>query len=317
MQEPTSTPAVQAIPAGAKEAQPATPPDDLFLKAVEAATAGMREEEAPPVVEAAPAPEVTPPKQEEKKAEPDAAVKLYKLLEREAAVVEREGKLKQAEAELAKLKELNNNLMQSKSRFMADPARYIKELYPEASLSDIAKALWYEDLGDNAPAEYKLSKTANIAKTEIQQLREELETERKRIAEENERMKAEVAYNQYVGAVTSFVKEVPEDLTLVKSFAQANPDAASQAMLKLATQHVQATGQVPTPEQCAKALQAELETFQKIFVPAQPKAEPVTTAMPTTLRNKYQTIQPNRRDASNGDEESKFEAAFKAAASML
>lgn len=327
------TEAQQPVPAEVSESVPtstsASVGDDLFTQALNAAVAAMPEpvetskepEKAPePVKTEAAAPET---KEEGKKeAEDPAVVRLYNLMERESALVERETKLKSVEAELESYKSKQKEYEQARNRLLYDPAALIKSLLPEnsdMSLSDIAKALWMEDLGEKAPEDYRLNKGLKQAKTEIERLREELEAKEKKREEEARSREQAAAYDQYVGSMSAYVKQASDAYPLVKALAQANPDGAVRAMLEKAEKAAQIEGVVLTPEQCAKAIQEELEVFQRILVPKTETAEPAArpAPAPNTLRNKHQTIQQNREQTDISDREARLQAAIKAAEASL
>lgn len=278
-------------------------------------------EAAPPVETAAPE---TPPAVEEKTPEPAKpaerfAPALLKLQEREAAVVAREQTIKQYEADLTALRDQLVAVERAQRSFRHDPASFIKSIAPDIDLADLAKTLWYEKLGQQAPPEYRATKEARAAQGSIEQLRAEFEQkiseERQRWAQEQAAAQQEQAYNQYLGSLASYAKAPPENLPLVKGYAAADPDRVQRGLLKIAQKHAQATGgEVLTPEQCAAKLEKELQGLRAALGVPAAAPQPAPTPVPAggTLRNKHQSIQPNRALSGQLDDEAKFEAAMAA-----
>lgn len=304
----------------------------LFAAAMAAVQAPTAEEQVPvPVVAEAVAtpPVVAPPppevKQETEPTVPTPAVDriaptLLKLMERESAVVERESKLKAAEADILALRQHIDSYEAAQKKFKYNPVDYIRSLAPDVNLADLAKQLWYEQLGEAAPADYRATQEARKARSTVEDLRAEMEqkiqAERQRWQEEQAQQQQEMAYNQYLGALGAIAKEVPPEYPLVKSFASSSPDRVQQALFKIAQQHAQATGgQVLSPAECAAKLNSELEGIRNALVPPAPAAQPAPpkAAPPVaTLRNKHTSIQPNRTAAQADDDEAKFAAAMEA-----
>lgn len=294
-----------------------------FEAALEAARAAAPQVEEPPAQEAATvAPEPTPvtvetaskPAEPEKPAERVAPVML-KLMEREAKIAEREIAVKQFEQEVSQVREQVLAYETAQKNFQYDPVSYIRKMAPNIDLADLAKQLWYEKLGDVAPPEYRATKEARTVAGSVEQLRAEMQEERKRWAEERQREQAELAYNQYLGALGGFAKSVPEEYPLVKHFAKEDPDSVQRGLLKIAQQHAQQNGgAVLTPEECAKALNSRLQALQaKLPAPTVAPA-PVKNEQPVaTLRNKHTSVQPNRIAPDPEDEEALFQKALEAA----
>lgn len=303
--------------------------DDLFAAAMSAATQVPAEPEAPPpepVVDVPPVVEsVTPVAETVKAPEPVAvekppepiAPRLMKVLEREAAVVEREQKLKEAEPELARIRDQITTLETAQRRFKSDPVNFIRSLAPDLDLGEVAKACWYAKLGTNAPVEYRAEATERAVNQKYDELRAEIQTERQRWVEDNQRQQAEAAYHQYQGALGAFASAVPDEYPLVKSFASADPSRVQAGLLKMAQRHAQATGgQVLSPAEAAAALNKELERVKSVFVPAAPAAPaPVMNESAGGLRNNLQSIQPNRAVNTAEDSETLFQRALEAARS--
>lgn len=309
---------------------PNTSDDDaLFAAAMAAVTATPPPEDAPPADEPAPevppAPEatVTPPaevvKPEEKtppvEPPPRLAPALLKLMERESSVVERETKLKAAEAEITQIRNQVSAIENAQRKFKQDPVSYVRSIAPDMDLGDVAKLFWYAKLGNNAPIEYRAEATERAVNSKYDELRAEFQTERQRWVEDNQRQQEEAAYNQYVGALSAFAQAVPDEYPLVKAFSTSAPDRVQAGLFKMAQRHAQATGgQVLTPAEAAAALNKELEKVQSVFAPKPvvPPA-PVKNESAGGLRNNLQSIQPNRAVNTAEDEETLFQRALEAA----
>lgn len=265
----------------------------------------------PPPVTPAPSsqPDVAPvattaaPSDQSKSQEPapgkDLALK--QLLDREAALQERE---KQIVA-----------LERAKRKFKSDPVSAIREIAPDVSLSQIAKVLWEEDLGDLAPVEAKQSKELRGVRSEVEELRLSLESERQRLAEEKIRYEGEQAMNQYVGAIRSSVKELEASkFPLVSKFTQKHPDGVVEEMLSIARRH-SFTGEVLMPDQILDQLEKQLGRYQLADGPAPQVSQTVATSAPqtpTSIRNTHTQTQPSLQPANELDDEYLREQALKA-----
>ncbi len=307
--------AMSTVPKGASEDGVATsgefegvPADPLEQPALTTPEA----EKAP--VEAPKAPEATPPADRSSPVTNDKfAPRFAKLMERETAIVAREQALKAAEAELAAVKTQAAELATAQARFKADPISYIRKFAPDMKPAELAKLLWYGDLGEAAPIEHRVSQTERAAKQTMEELRAEIEQERRAAAEATQNAAMEAAHNQYVGALSAIAKSVPDVYPLVKAFSQQDPERVTRGLYRMAQKHARATnGEVATPEQCAEMLQKELSSLQPVFGgSAAPTPAPKPVESPSSLRNKHSVIQPNKTDAMSEDE--RFNEALEAA----
>lgn len=210
----------------------------------------------------------------------DPAIK--RLLDREAQLQEREKAVATYEA--------------AKRQFKHDPVRAIKALVPDASLGDIAKALWVEELGDLAPPEAKQEREVRGVRSEVEELRAQVAEDRRRLEEEQARQQGEFALNQYVGALRAAVSTVESTkYPLVASFQKKHSDGVVDEMLAIAQSHAQSTGEIPTPAQTLERLEAYLGRYQVADVPPVPAAPKVETqpAPSQSLRNSHTQVQPN------------------------
>src|SRR5690606_26851044 len=160
----------------------------------------------------------------EAKPAPTHDASLEALMRREAAILEREQVIRENEQYLRDLQARLDAFEDAQKRFAADPAAYIRQLAPDLTPDEIARQLWFEQLGDLAPSEYRLRKEVRGTHLELQKLRDEYFEERKRLAEEQARKQAESAARQFVGSP-------PDTNRLVRDLAQKNPDLATRMLL--------------------------------------------------------------------------------------
>lgn len=309
--------------------QPEVPPnnpeqDDLFTQAVKAAEAQAQpaEEEIPPpppASEPVQAPEVTAAPSAPPVEQPKFAPQLLKLMEREAAIVEREKQLREAEEKVKKYQDMSAQLEQAQRLLRTNAPAFVRKFAPDIDPGETAKQLWYEKLGDQAPPEFRAQLDARAASYGIDELRAEMQANQQRMVEEIKREQANAAFNQYVGSLGAYAQSVPDEYPLVKAFAKGNPERVQQGLLKIAQNHAQATGgDVLTPAQAAERLNKELEGLRSVLAPSQPPTAPEVTTAPSgnSLRNKHQSVQPNRALPDPADEEAKFQKAFEAAQAL-
>ncbi len=291
---------------------------ELFEKAMEAAIAKATPAEpevpevvpeTPPEVEAAPeVPKPAPP------AEEPATLQMRRLMAREKAAREVETKVKEERTALESVRAEVAAYQQRQNMFELDPVGYIRSLNPKISLAEVAKQLWLEELGENAPPEARATREVRSNRIEIEKMRAELVAERERLAKEQDQRQAEQAYQQYTGALEAYAKSAPDSLPLVKAYTAADSVKVVRGMLKIA-ENAAATGVVLSPEQCAQNLETKLAALRKALGTEQPKDPPAVAppkAVPArtapTLRNQHQSIQPNR--APEDDEDALFKKAM-------
>lgn len=246
------------------------------------------------------------------------APKLLKLMEREATIVDRETKLKAQELELNKFREQTAVLESAQRLLKTNAAEFVRKFAPDMDLGETAKQLWYSKLGAAAPPEFRAELEARAARSGIDELRTELTASQTRMAEDIARRETDAAYHQYVGALGAYAQAVPDTYPLVKAFASKDPARVQAGLFKIAQNHAQATnGAVLTPAEAAAKLNTELEGLRSVLgVSIQPSAPPVAPApdiTPTSLRNKHQSVQPNRALPDTASEENKFLLALEAA----
>lgn len=310
------------LPSRAELAPAADPAAEAQMSFEDAMAAAMRsmgdEPAATPVPEAVPepvepAPTEEPPAPEVPKLDatkpaaqpPDASMKA--LMDREAAIVAKEAKFREAEADLRDISKKLDEFESARASFKLNPVAFIRSLAPEIPLGTLAETLWHEDLGPAAPKEYHLQKEVRETKAEVHELRKQESLRAQRQAEEQSRMNAETALNQYVSGLQAAVPQL--DATkhrLVKSLAAQNADMAIRMMLDAASIAAQ-EGRMLTPTEAAEAVENYLGQFAPLYAPApspvpmaQPQA-PQAQSVPTTLRNSSVSVQPARAAVDPND----------------
>lgn len=291
----------QAAPAESQPETAATP--EATAVATESAqpvpTPGPTGSTEPAAEAAAPAEAPGVPGKPPESAPVDPALK--RLLDREAALQAREKELSKLES--------------AKRKFKYDPVAAIREMDPDAPLSEIAKALWVEELGDLAPPEAKQAKEFRGVRSEVEELRSQVEEERRRLSEEYARQQQEQVYSQYTGAIKGAVGSIDAGkYPLVAGFHKKHSDSVVDELLAIARQHAQTVGEVLPPDQLVGKLETYLSRYQ-IGSPAPTPAPPpeATQGSPTqTLRNSHTQVQPNLKPADELDDDYLREQALKA-----
>lgn len=216
-------------------------------------------------------------------------------------LLDREAKLQEREKEISKLEA-------AKRKFKYDPVSAIRDIAPEVSLSEIAKVLWVEELGDLAPPEAKQAKEFRGVRSEVEELRAQVEEDRRRLGEEYARQQQDLAMNQYAGAIKSAVSSLEDGkYPLVKGFQKKHSDGVVDELLTIAKQHAQTAGEVLTPDQLVGKLEEYLGRYQVTESTPQPAPPPVEkTPQETktqTLRNTHTQVQPSLQPADDLDDE--------------
>lgn len=253
----------------------------------------------PPAQTAAPTPPANDPGKPQESAPVDPALK--RLLDREAAIQAREKELTKLEA--------------AKRKFKYDPVAAIREIDPDAPLSEIAKALWVEELGDLAPPEAKQAKEFRGVRSEVEELRAQVEEERRRLSEDYARQQQELVYGQYTGAIKGAVGSIDASkYPLVAGFHKKHSDSVVDELLAIARQHAQTAGEVLPPDQLVGRLETYLSRYQIGSPEPAPAPPPEATQGSTTqtLRNSHTQVQPNLKPADELDDDYLREQALKA-----
>lgn len=276
--------------------------------------------------EAAPAAEKpaeeTPQVQEEKAEETDP--RFAALAKRERDLQTRHKEIKDAHSQLEEARRAVDVYEQARKNAEVDPVAFIKSLKLNTPLDAMAKALWYEVLGEEAPAEAKQDRRFTQMEAKLRQQQSELENlrrEREEMAREQE-IKSRVANIQ--SEFKSFVEsnEVPE----IKLRYSKQADVVLDDLLNVAAELGDAGDEEwMNPEKVAAALEQryreERARYESLYGPfgATPKTEPVpgaskNEAAPRTLSNR---IANQTAPASEPSEEERFKMAEQRMLAML
>ncbi len=206
--------------------------------------------------------------------------------------------------------------------FAIDPAGAITSLAQKLKVDPkaLAEQLWYEGLGDKAPADYRASKEGKRGQLAAKMLEYRQQQERKQAEEHYANQQAEEVQNRYIGSLKSFVAAAPTDKTpLVSKLHAENPDMVLRGMWSHATTLASQSNKIPTPEEAAASLEKELQTLAKVFIPTAPAQTPAPVvspppapSAPTTLRNQFSQTQPSRGDEDELSDEALRRKAFEA-----
>lgn len=261
-----------------------------------------------------PEPAKTAPPPAPEPAKPAADQHLAALMEREARIIEQQAAFK-AEREqhdnyLRDLQSRLDKFEDAQRRFRNNPAAFIRSLAPDLPPNKLAERLWFDELGDLAPAEHRLEKQVLSTRDELQQLRDEIVAERQRLAEEQARMSREQAMKQVVGTV-------PDKNRLLKSLASKNPDLATRMLLD-ADRMAKSQGRELAPAEAAQLVEQYLSQFEGVFgappaAPAPVQPDPKASPAPTSLRNEHTRVQPSLTPESPDDPNVKRRRALEAA----
>lgn len=318
--------------ATATDSAPVVDAFDASVAALEAAIGAS--DAPPPAADTAPvepvaapaeaAPAVAPPKVEEKPPEPEAlspqmeaiARREKRAMERDKAIGDREKALAEKEKTLATLDELASIAKGGNAKALAERLGLTKE-----AAQGLARSLWYEAMGEEAPADVR-------QQAELRQLREEqarqaklLEEERAARASEREQSRVESARAQYAGQISAYVSAPFEGAPLVKAYAEESPQEMAQQLFSLGLRYAEANPEepAPTPADLVKQMEAALEEQiaplrKRGLLSTTPKANttpvPEATA-PAALTSQRAATAATMRAAELSDEE-RFEASVRA-----
>lgn len=290
-----------------------------FEEAMASALAEMPRGEADSAVEERPAPppaepvKTAPAPVVEQPAPTAPSNELAGLMAREAALIEQQKALRtereQHDSYLRDLQARLDKFEDAQKRFRTNPAAYVRTLAPDLPPNKLAERLWFDELGDLAPAEHRLEKEVLGTKTELQQLRDEISAERQRLVEEQARMQREQAMKQVVVAT-------PDENRLLKSLASKNPDLATRMLLD-ADRMAKSQGRELAPAEAAQLVEQYLSQFEGVFTPpaapAPVQPDPKASPAPTSLRNEHTRVQPSLTPESPDDPNVKRRRALEAA----
>lgn len=224
---------------------------------------------------------------------------LKRIIQREAKLREDKEAFEAKEAEYqAKLQEYE----QAKQLAAVDPISYLKTLgFSQENLIDLAKAAYYESLGDQAPTEYRGQKESLALKREVEALKARLEAKEKQPeAAPNEALAA--YQNELLETTKSFDPgQYPSVAKIVDSYSEMTVAADMLAVAQEYAERKGGMGAPLTPEQCL----AEVEQrYQEMLSKLSPQVAEQTPAKQeakkpakrnTTLSNSMSSNVPPER----------------------
>ena len=245
---------------------------------------------------------------------------LRKILAREKKLRDEKS---QFEADQKENREKMAQYEQAKRLASVDPLSFLKSLGVEGDqLVDVAKSIYYEILGEDAPEEDKGERAALQARREVAALRAELEQERqqreKAQAQQSNTAELEAYQAQMVESVKTFdTDKFPTMARVVEAYGE---QAVANDLMQAAVQVAQAQNSVITAEQGLQLLE---DHYGRLLGPLtgsdtpQEEAETEQKKAPTkTLRNSMTKTQPPSKEPQTLDEikadaRAKFNAALK------
>lgn len=225
------------------------------------------------------------------------------------AIARREEYLRKKEAEL-KERETTISTDDLRGKFAKDPIAALRELGVD-DLSDLATQLWMNELGDDAPEEFKRKHEYSSVRAEIEALKSQLEAQRREAEQAAQTAQIQAQLNAYAGQLATFVKAIPEDLAALKLQADSDPEQTYETLGNLVQSVFQSTGELPDLQQLAKeydqSLRAEAERYFKLFGTSQPAQEEPAQATkseePKTLSDADTSLRGDKESLDDLDDE--------------
>lgn len=300
---PADGPEAPAAPEAPAPAPEGTPPEGVPIS--EPPPADAPPEPAPDIdpaaltEEEAKSPQLQAIARREKRQRELHEARLAEVTKRETELGERAAKADKYEA-IAKLA-------------VENPVAFYKSLGID-KFADVAAQLYYEELGDAAPAEIKDQRKYKTLESQIAELRKERDSERASLAAEQKAAEDRRAVDSYRGQLGKFLGAVPEALPHVAAVAKAKPERVVDAMYRLAVGMMQADPDagVPTADVLAKQLEASLKADAEVFRPiyagsTQEKSPsslgPQDKPAPRTLTNAQTQTSTHARSPAGSDQE--------------
>jgi len=205
--------------------------------------------------------------QKEATAEPESKA-LKRILSREAKL--REDKT----AFETEQKEFKDKLAQyeaAKKHAEVDPIGYLQTLgVTQEKLTDIARAAYYESLGDSAPDEYKGQKESLALKRRLAELEARLEA-KEAAPEKGANKEAFKAYqDSMIEATKTFdTEKFPSVARVVDAYSEADVAADMFAVAQSYAEQMNGQGAALTPEQCMAEVENRYSQLLGKLSPAQ------------------------------------------------
>ena len=286
--------------------------DGETAEAAKAAKAEAEEAGTPPPPEVKPPEPAKPPdpKEEaavarglaalalrEKQGKDAHIARLAELKKREDAIAAREAKVAAGE--------------KSHEAFLLDPVGTLKAMGIEKGFADIAKALWYEELGEDAPKEAKENRGVAELRRQMMDMRRQMEAQTR--AAEQARVEAEqrASIEAYKAKLASDLPSLPESCKYVKKLASIRPERITQALMRAANAYAEEDPYraPPTTVELAEMLEKEIapeyELLLSAFAPPKTTATEAEEKQPPaskTLNNKAHSAPTQPREPIDDDD---------------
>tara|TARA_B100000029_G_C17559028_1_gene952672 strand:- start:61 stop:1092 length:1032 start_codon:yes stop_codon:yes gene_type:complete len=238
--------------------------------------------------------------------------------EREESLRSRE---KELEDRLKKADELESRLERLRSDMQADPVSALREMGIEDGYSELATALYDEELGEDSPDEWKAQRETRELSARLRRLEQEQKEAEERIKSEKQQAEFNEFQRNYLRGMDSYMSEQLKgvkseesgEMTIAQALYESNPTQAVEAMYGIALQvaHEDPNAPLPTPELLAEQLQVNLEEslgpIIEIMMKSRAKEKPQVEEKPArpapkTLRNAQSPRTSKRTPAMNDDE---------------
>jgi len=244
--------------------------------------------------------------------------------EREEKLSTREGEL---EERLKSAETLDAKLDNIKRGFANDPVAALKELGIDDGYVDFANALFDEELGDDAPGDYKTQKELRALKARLHRFEEEQKTSETRKQQEAEQTRTQQLQRNYIDEMEGFMESSTKEEQWMENYEfagnlfKSNPQEAVQAMYGIAYGYAEQNPQekLPPVEDLAEALNHNLKTILSPVVDAilaarghedKTPADKQPKRQTKTLRNSQTRRTATRAPAEDADE--RFQRALQA-----
>lgn len=221
----------------------------------------------------------------------------YEREQRERRWAQREEQLRAREAELAARAERYLDKEELSLELQRDPAGALRKL-GLSKLSDVAKALWLEEIGDAAPKEHKADVRMARFEAELKARDAKIAKLEQEMRQREEHMRGEKMISDYQGEMRSVFAGA--DKPHVKAMMAHDPDGLVREAWDAAVAYVQANPEAdfPTPNELLEFMESQLEYRAKPFrammssTQSEQAAQKGETASSPTLSDK--TAAPTR-----------------------
>lgn len=281
-----------------------------------------------------PAAEVAaPPADAEPVKEAPLSPQMVALARRDKQLRERETKLKAEfaarEKELADKAAALGSAEELVALYKASPGKFAAKLgLTKEQAQELAKAQWYEAMGDEAPPEVKSTAAMRELEQKLAALEAAREADRKAMEAERAMANVHAARASYRASIDTYIKGELADAPLVKAYAEDTPADVAAQLFELGLRHAESNPEDPIkgPAELVALLNAALEEqvapLRKRGIMADPKATPKNVPeakAPSALTNQRASAASKRTTEVASEEERIREALkeFEARASMV